>query len=84
MTDIVPAKEITGGPWYTDQEFDHEFIEELSNFIVQIVKKEQMVDINTIHDRVRISGISKVELSLDELDLVLQTLVYDGRLEEVN
>jgi hypothetical protein len=32
---------------------------------------------------VRISGISKVELSLEELELVLQTLVYDGRLEEV-
>ena len=43
-----------------------------------------MVDINTINDRVRISGISKVELSLDELELVLQTLVYDGRLEEVS
>jgi hypothetical protein len=36
-----------------------------------------------INARVRISGISKVELSLEELELVLQTLVYDGRLEEV-
>eukprot|EP01040_Poterioochromonas_malhamensis_P021641 gene21641-26154_t len=23
--DMVPAKEITGGPWYSDQEFDHDF-----------------------------------------------------------
>ena len=37
-----------------------------------------------INARVRISGISKVELSLEELELVLQTLVYDGRLEEVH
>ena len=37
-----------------------------------------------INARVRISGISKVELSLEELELVLQTLVYDGRLEEVS
>ncbi len=22
-----PNKDITGGPWYTDQEFDHPFIE---------------------------------------------------------
>jgi hypothetical protein len=36
-----------------------------------------------INARVRISGISKVELSLEELELVLQTLVYDCRLEEV-
>jgi len=28
-------------------------------------------------------GILQVELSLEELELVLQTLVYDGKLEEV-
>ena len=27
LFDVEPAKEITGGPWYTDQEFDHEFVE---------------------------------------------------------
>jgi DNA-directed RNA polymerase III subunit RPC6 len=42
-----------------------------------------MIDLVAINARVRISGISKVELSLEELELVLQTLVYDGRLEEV-
>ena len=42
-----------------------------------------MVTHSGINARVRISGISKVELSLEELELVLQTLVYDGRLEEV-
>jgi hypothetical protein len=83
LYDVVPAKEITGGPWYTEQEFDHEFVEELCNFIVQFVRAQGMTDLNSINSRVRISGISKVELSLEELELVLQTLVYDGRLEEV-
>eukprot|EP00607_Mallomonas_marina_P003414 CAMPEP_0182433336 /NCGR_PEP_ID=MMETSP1167-20130531/62560_1 /TAXON_ID=2988 /ORGANISM="Mallomonas Sp, Strain CCMP3275" /LENGTH=255 /DNA_ID=CAMNT_0024621907 /DNA_START=178 /DNA_END=945 /DNA_ORIENTATION=+ len=83
LADLVPAKEITGGPWYTDQEFDSEFIEELCKFIVQFVRAQGIVGLGSIGERVRISGISKVELSLDELELVLQTLVYDGHLEEV-
>jgi DNA-directed RNA polymerase III subunit RPC6 len=60
LYDIVPAKEITGGPWYSDQEFDHEFVEELGNFIVQVVKNVGMADLSVIADKVRISGISKV------------------------
>lgn len=58
--DMMPAKEITGGPWYSDQEFDHEFVGALSNFIVQIVKNMGMVDLPTLTEKVRISGISKV------------------------
>jgi len=37
LFDVVPAKSVTGGPWYSDQEFDHEFVSELSNFIVHVV-----------------------------------------------
>ncbi len=60
--DMVPAKEITGGPWYSDQEFDHEFVQELGNFIVQVVKNLGMADLGAIHEKVRISGISKVTI----------------------
>jgi len=81
--DMVPAKEITGGPWYSDQEFDHEFVQELGNFIVQVVKTLGMTDLVTISEKVRISGISKIELSMEELELVVNTLVYDFRLEEI-
>lgn len=63
LYDMVPAKEITGGPWYSDQEFDHEFVQELGNFIVQVVKNVGMADLTIIADKVRISGISKVKSS---------------------
>ena len=43
-----------------------------------------MADAETIAERVKKSGISTVELSADELELVLQTLVYDGKIEEVS
>lgn len=34
--ELMPAKEITGGPWYTDQEFDSEFVE--GSFISWLMK----------------------------------------------
>lgn len=29
---------MTGGPWYTDQEFDYEFVKHLSNYVLSYVK----------------------------------------------
>mmetsp|Transcript_3882 Transcript_3882/g.5337 ORF Transcript_3882/g.5337 Transcript_3882/m.5337 type:complete len:307 (+) Transcript_3882:18-938(+) len=81
--EATPAKEITGGPWYSEHEFDHEFVAALSNFIVQTVKSQKMMDLTSISDKVRISGISTVELSPQEIELIVNTLVYDGRLETV-
>ncbi len=63
LYDVMPAKEITGGPWYSDQEFDHEFVAELGNFVVQIVRGPGMMDLAGISEKVRISGISKVSAS---------------------
>ncbi len=60
LFDAVPAKDITGGPWYTDQEFDHEFIDALNNFILELISTVGMISINAICERVRHSGISKV------------------------
>ena len=60
LYDVMPAKEITGGPWYSDQEFDHEFVGELGNFVVQVVRTAGMLELGTIAEKVRISGISKV------------------------
>lgn len=101
--DMVPAKEITGGPWYSDQEFDHDFVNALGDIIVTIVKQGGMVTLQEIAHKVRISGVSKVslvysmflcvnlinflpvqiDLSAEELELVVNTLIYDYRIEEV-
>jgi DNA-directed RNA polymerase III subunit RPC6 len=60
LYDATPTKDITGGPWYTDQEFDHEFIEELHSFIVQLVSSKGMLGIGAISESVTMSGISRV------------------------
>ena len=60
LFDLEPAKEISGGPWYTDQEFDHEFLELLSREIIGFIKVQGMADVNQVANKIKISGISKV------------------------
>jgi DNA-directed RNA polymerase III subunit RPC6 len=38
LSNLVPSEEVTGGTWYTDQEFDAEFIEGLSRTALRFVE----------------------------------------------
>jgi DNA-directed RNA polymerase III subunit RPC6 len=82
LFELEPAKEISGGPWYTDHEFDHEFVQVLSNSIVKYVKEHGLMTAANIHDKVRKSGITNATISTEEFAQLLQTLVFDGRLEQ--
>jgi DNA-directed RNA polymerase III subunit RPC6 len=62
LYDVVPAKSVTGGPWYSDQEFDHEFVAALSDFIVSAVDSAGMMDQASIADKIRTSGVSNVSV----------------------
>jgi len=62
LFDLVPSREITGGPWYNEQEFDHVFIEALSKFVYEVVRSAGVATLKELTDRVRASGISKVAL----------------------
>jgi len=83
LYDIVPAKEITGGPWYTDQEFDQAFVDDLTATILHDCKGNQQLDRKGILDKLSGRAIEQSTLSLDELDTLLQTLVYDKQLESI-
>lgn len=83
LYELTPAKEITGGPWYTDQEFDYEFVKHLSTYVLSYVKEQQTPPLKDIAAAIKVSGISKIDLSMEEVKLIVSTLVYDGLLEEV-
>ncbi|CAH0519058.1 unnamed protein product [Peronospora belbahrii] len=83
LFDLVPSTEITGGPWYNEQEFDHVFINTLSTFVYEVIKASGMSTLNAVTDKVHASGISKVALGPEEIRSIIQTLMYDGRVEEV-
>jgi DNA-directed RNA polymerase III subunit RPC6 len=39
LYNLTPSKELTGGVWYSDLEFDHEFISELRTFLLHCVRR---------------------------------------------
>ncbi|ETW00657.1 hypothetical protein H310_07224 [Aphanomyces invadans] len=83
LFDLVPSRDITGGPWYNEQEFDHDFIDTLRNFVCQFIRAKGIVTLKQITDKVHESGIAKVSLGPDEMMSILNTLIYDDRVEEV-
>lgn len=89
LYDVTPAKEITGGPWYSEYEFDHEFIAELRNFIVLCITRMNGgfgvgngVTVQQIADKMTQANVSRVQLSLDEVSQLLQTLTLDYIVEQ--
>ena len=85
LYELTPSKELTGGVWYSGLEFDHEFISELRTFVMHCVRRlngGQGVTLAEIKIKMVQANISKVQLSLDEVKQLVQTLVYDFLVEE--
>jgi len=82
LFNLQPAKELTGGPWYTEHEFDHEFILELRNVVLTLIEKTGKIGVKSITTALATCGISKIELSEMDVDQLVTTLVLDGEVEE--
>lgn len=89
LYDISPAKEITGGPWYSDYEFDHEFIAEIRTFILMCIRRMngglgvgKGVTLKQIANKMIQANVSRVQLSLEEVQQLLQTLAFDYLIEQ--
>lgn len=84
LSDVEPAKELTGGPWYTDHDFDQDFVDVICQFIVNFVSSRVYCSFDDVRQRVKEGNIVTVDLSDEELEQVMQILVYDNRLQEVS
>jgi DNA-directed RNA polymerase III subunit RPC6 len=85
LYDLQPSKEVTGGPWYTEMEFDHEFISELRNFIMHCLRRKnggKGVTLKEIADLMKVANVSKVQLNLQEVQQLIQTLAFDYMIEQ--
>lgn len=85
VSNIEPNKEITGGPWYTDQAFDDVFVSEMRKEVIKQISKSVSgnLSIPEIHNKINSKNVSNCPLSLEDIDQLVQTLVYDGELEIV-
>ena len=85
LYELTPSKEITGGVWYSGLEFDHEFISELRTFVKHCVRRlngGRGVSISEIKKKMEQAKVSRVELTVDEVKQLVQTLVFDNHIEE--
>ena len=85
LYELTPAREITGGPWYTEMEFDHEFIAELRMFILHCVRNlngGKGITLGEISRKMDEMKVSRVRLNMEEVVQLTQTLVYDHLIEQ--
>ena len=85
LYNLTPSKELTGGVWYSDLEFDHEFISELRAFLLQCVRRlngGKGVTLQEILEKMVQAKVSRVELSTTEVSQLVQTLIFDYMVEE--
>ncbi|XP_054881971.1 DNA-directed RNA polymerase III subunit RPC6-like [Poeciliopsis prolifica] len=98
LYNLQPDRTVTGGAWYSDQDFESEFVEVLNQQCFKFLQSKAeaardgqqspMVQRNssfaTSHEVWKYIcelGISKVDLSMDDIETILNTLIYDGKVE---
>mmetsp|Transcript_31278 Transcript_31278/g.99768 ORF Transcript_31278/g.99768 Transcript_31278/m.99768 type:complete len:291 (+) Transcript_31278:254-1126(+) len=82
LFELEPSREITGGAWYTEHEFDSEFIEVLRDMCHRYIVKEGCASLPDIAEFVASREISKVDLREEDVLSIVNTLVYDGKVDE--
>ncbi len=109
LYDLEPDRSVTGGAWYSDQDFESEFVEILNQQCHRFLqgrlerararqagaggegggggggplaqRRSATATVKEVLDFISELGISKVQLKADDIETILNTLVYDGKAE---
>ncbi|CAM6115383.1 unnamed protein product [Calypogeia fissa] len=82
LFELEPSRDVTGGAFYTEQEFDVEFISVLKHQCLHFILRQGLATLENVADSVRKSGITKEELRLQDFKQIIDMLVLDGEIEE--
>lgn len=98
LAGLNPSTEITGGPWFSETELDVEFIDELCRVILRfissrslpidaeklvVVDQRHLPTLSQIHEFIGSSGITSIDLSYEDVRMLLNRLLFDGEIEKV-
>jgi len=83
LFDLEPHVDVSGDIWYSGQDIDAEFIEVLNKQCYEFIKVKGYSSPEEICAFIRQSGISKVQLKVENIQSILDTLIYDGKVEAV-
>ncbi|XP_039258697.1 DNA-directed RNA polymerase III subunit RPC6-like [Styela clava] len=99
LFNLEPDSSITGGAWYSGQDFESEFVDVLNQQCYKFLqqKEESAASETAISPNARQAasyasseevlnfisnlGISKVKLSVEDIETILNTLIYDSKVE---
>ncbi|CAL6437404.1 unnamed protein product [Bathycoccus prasinos] len=81
--DLEPSREITGGAWFTDQEFDAVFVKIMRDQCRDFIRKEKRVTLQDVYEHIVKSKISNVNLRKEDVKQIVDTLFYDGDVEMI-
>lgn len=83
LFELEASREITGGTFYSGQDFDHELIVQLQKVALAYITKEDGTSAEKLHGFIADSGLVRGKaLEIGDVTSVLDTLVYDGRVEK--
>ena len=87
LYDLEPSEEFTGGPWFEENELDIEFINDFCKLchkiILSLTKNNTKAVISEICKAVLQCKVLNVKISLKDVLLVLNRMIYDRIIEIV-
>lgn len=98
LASLEPSQEITGGPWFSENELDTEFIEELCKVCLRYIATKSepskaghiygpgytgYPSLEQIHRFLRDSKVTSADLGSDDVGMLLDRLIFDGLVERV-
>eukprot|EP01117_Protostelium_nocturnum_P009959 TRINITY_DN3548_c0_g1_i1.p1 TRINITY_DN3548_c0_g1~~TRINITY_DN3548_c0_g1_i1.p1 ORF type:complete len:278 (-),score=62.56 TRINITY_DN3548_c0_g1_i1:120-953(-) len=84
LAHLDPHVDISGDIWYNGSEIDTDFIDKLQTACYQQISKKHAASVEELTAFVRKSGISKVELKISNVQSIVDTLEFDGRIEKTD
>lgn len=98
LANLEPSVEITGGPWFNENELDTEFIEELCKVCLRYIASKSVSSrpghiypaeycgypsLEQIHRFLQDSQVTSAELGSEDIAMLLDRLIFDGAVEKV-
>ena len=86
LFEIEPHPEVSGEVWInsTAGEMDAEFIQILNQQAYKYIAQKGYASAEEVCAFIKKSGISKVELKIENVQCIIDTLVWDGKVEPVD
>ena len=81
LASLDPSEEVTGGQWYTDEQFDSTFINTLRDASRAVIQRSSCATVDEVYRAVEDSQVVNVELTVEHISQIVRTLHLDGDIE---